>query len=94
MFCKIGYIYFSIIFISLLLLNEAKASHIVGGHIEIQLLDKAKSLYTIKMKLYFNELNEDSSTPNSYEEGVICQKRGNISVKDILFTKVMKHPYV
>jgi hypothetical protein len=41
MFCKIGYIYFSIIFISLLLLNEAKASHIVGGHIEIQLLDKA-----------------------------------------------------
>ncbi|NBB31595.1 gliding motility-associated C-terminal domain-containing protein [Cellulophaga sp. BC115SP] len=75
-------------------LNEAKASHIVGGHIEIQLLDKAKSLYTIKMKLYFNELNEDSSTPNNYEEGVICQKRGNISVKDILFTKVSETPFM
>jgi hypothetical protein len=46
------------------------------------------------MKLYFNELNEDSSTPNNYEEGVICQKRGNISVKDILFTKVSETPFM
>ncbi len=55
--------------------------------------DMASSSYKIYMKLYFNQLNEDGSTPADFEKGIICQKQGHLFKREILFEKISEIPF-
>jgi gliding motility-associated-like protein len=69
------------------------ADHIVGGHIEMQMLGRSVGKYKLVLKLYYNELNPTGDKPNYSEEVGLSQKSNNKSIQVFGLSKVKEVPF-
>lgn len=75
------------------LIAPIRADHIVGGHIEIQTVNNKAGNIKVVLKLYFDALNAQNSTPNEFEKVVIFRKRDNAFVRGLLCYKTKQVPF-